>query len=182
MTQIDRTRSRERALARVLPPKLRRLVPVLAQNIDAPIQIPPGRAEPPENAAHLRVACERLLDPEDRLDDPETAFLRRSLTRIDPVAAPWVRYADPQGLALAVGQPVAMSATSFAVGSYVLHEPRVGFPEVGQVASITASGVLVEPYSLPNPAPRVQSVAAPSSSTEEPYALLHPVEPKDEPD
>jgi hypothetical protein len=146
---IERWHGEHRRLSEFLPPKLRPFVALLSRSLDAPIEIPGSRALPGEDVTRLQSICRQKLDDDSGpLSGADRSFLFKRLRQLDPPGEPMIRVA---GADVAVGVPVAVSATGAALGSWVLHEVKPGFPVIGVAATSSGKFTEVVPYSLPPP-------------------------------
>jgi hypothetical protein len=148
---IERWRGEQRRLSHLLPPKLRKLLPLLVRDPDAPIEIAGGRGLSPERAGRLQALCRRKLIPSSpALSNRERQQLYRDLRALDPSREPLLIL---PGKVLARGATTAICATSAARGSWAAFEPQPAYPNVGVVATYSDTGTGIEPFPLADGSP-----------------------------
>jgi hypothetical protein len=148
---IRRWRGEQRRFAQLLPPNLRKLVPLLVRDPSPPIEIPGGRALSPARAERLQANCLRKLTRgSPPLSGAERQHLFRDLRALDPSREPLLTLV---GSGLASGATTAICATSAKEGAWVAAEPQAGYPNVGLVATQMDQGTGIEPFPLEGVAP-----------------------------
>lgn len=150
LAAIERWRGEHRRLGEVLPPKLRPFVPLLARNVNAPVDVSSSRGLPPGDVGRMHRVCRQKLKlNSEPLTGADRSFLFRRLRILDPIGEPWLRIEAPMGLE--AGDLVALNATSAAVGSWVPHHVTPGYPAVGTLVEDAEGRFTVRPSPVPKP-------------------------------
>jgi hypothetical protein len=140
-----------RALAYLLPPRLRKLVPLLARDPGAPIEITGGPTLDPHRAERLQALCLRKLTPgSPPLSNAERQQLFRDVRALDPSREPLLIL---PATGLASGATTAICASSAAQGSWVAAEPQPAYANVGLVGTYSDRGAGIVPFPLEGASP-----------------------------
>ena len=88
--RIDRWGGAQRRLARVLPPKVRRLIPVFVYGPNRVLMIPRGQSLESRRVERLQRCCLRSLET-GPVSAADREFMRRALAILDPPQRPLVK-------------------------------------------------------------------------------------------
>src|SRR6476620_4225256 len=141
---VERWRGEQRCLARYLPPAARGLISVLSRDLRAPIHFESSGTLAPASADRLRrIIKQSLRHDGDAIVRADRTFMHRQLRILDPAQA--LILLDYSSAALPGGLAV-VSATSAAVGSWMIVEPKRGYPIIGSIETQLGSAAGVRPF------------------------------------